>query len=58
MSVPSASITATTERPSSRTPSHAPSVTDQPTTARLPTTLNSEFEKHGPVQTSQLRAST
>src|SRR6185436_12853593 len=50
--------TAAIFRPSSLTPSHEPSVTDQPTTAFLPIRLTSPLAKQEPVQTAQVRAST
>ena len=53
-----AATTATMPRPSRRTLFIAPCSTFQPSTACLPPRFISAFAKQGPVQTSQVRAST
>src|SRR5262249_17721010 len=57
-SVSLAATTATTPSPSSLTPSNCPLSILQPNTAFLPVRFISELAKHGPVQMSQVRAST
>ena len=52
------STAAATQSPRRSTPFHDPSVTFHAITARLPEMNTSAFEKHGPVKTSAVRAST